>query len=88
MKGRSAEIIETLSRRKIDLCCCQETRWRGSANSCVRMLKGKDSRYKFFWAGNEAGTAGVGILLAEKWAENVINVKRYSDRAIVQDRVG
>ena len=30
MSGRSAEVVETLHRRKIDVCCVQETRWTGS----------------------------------------------------------
>jgi len=30
MSGRSAETVETLHRRKIDVCCVQETRWTGS----------------------------------------------------------
>ncbi|XP_048587465.1 uncharacterized protein LOC125570198 [Nematostella vectensis] len=41
---------------------------------------GKDTRYKFFWSGNDKGTGGVGILLAEKWVEHVLEVKRISDR--------
>ena len=27
MTGKSAEIAETMHRRKIDVCCIQETRW-------------------------------------------------------------
>ena len=30
MSGRSAEVVETLHRKKIDVCCVQETRWTGS----------------------------------------------------------
>ena len=30
MSGRSAEVVETLHRRKIDVCCVQETRWTGA----------------------------------------------------------
>ena len=36
--------------------------------------------YKFLWAGCEEGLAGVGILVAEKWIEKVIEVKRISER--------
>ena len=32
---------------------------------------GKDSIYKFFGIGNDKGTNGVGILLAEKWIDKV-----------------
>ena len=27
-KGRSAEVVETLARRNVDICCLQEVRWR------------------------------------------------------------
>ena len=41
MKGRCHEIVETMSRRSIDLCCVQETRSRGVS---ATMISGKDSR--------------------------------------------
>lgn len=47
------------------------------------MIQGKDSKYKFFWSGNKQGTAGIGILLAEKWIEKVFDVQRISDRIIM-----
>ena len=47
------------------------------------MLTGRESRYKFFWVGNDTGTGGVGLLLAEKWIDKVFDVKRYSDRVIL-----
>ena len=31
MRGRSSEIVETITRRNVDLCCVQEVRWRGSS---------------------------------------------------------
>ena len=77
MKGRSHEIVESLTRRRVDICCVQETRWRGGS---ARFITGKDSRYKFFWTGNTKGTNGVGLLVAEKWVEKVIQVDRISDR--------
>mgnify|MGYP001793858940 CR=1 FL=1 len=66
MRGRIGEIVETVSRRKIDLCCLQETRWKGGS---ARMLSEKVSRYKFFWIGNNKETGGVDILLAEKYVD-------------------
>jgi len=70
MRQKHSEVIETLSRRNIDICCAQETRWRGES---ARLLQGKDSKYKFFWQGNEDGFGGVGILIAEKWIPNVLS---------------
>ena len=80
MRGRSSEVVETISRRGIDLCCVQEVRWRGAS---ARFITGKNDRYKFFWVGNNAGTGGVGILLAEKRVEKVFDVNRVSDRILL-----
>ena len=80
MRGRSSEIVETITRRNIDLCCLQEVRWRGAS---ARHITGKDSRYKFFWVGNNQGTSGIGVLLAEKWVDKVYDIKRVSDRIML-----
>ena len=73
-------MVETLSRRKVDLCCVQKTRYQGGH---CRIIKGKDSGYKLFRCGNSKGTAGVGVFVAEKWIEKVFEVKRVSDRIIL-----
>ena len=35
-------------------------------------------KYKLFLMGNEAKTDGVGIFIAEKWADSVVRVERHS----------
>ena len=80
MRGRSSEIVETITRRNVNLCCVQEGRWRGAS---ARHITGKDSRYKFFWVGNNQGTSGIGVLLAEKWVDKVYDIKRVSDRIML-----
>ena len=60
LRGRVCEVVETLSRRKVDVCCIQETRYCGG--NC-RIIKGKDTRYKLYWSGNDKGTAGVGVFV-------------------------
>ena len=72
LKGRVCEVVETLSRRKADLCCVQESRYLGGH---CRIIMGKDSRYKLFWSGNSKGTAGVRVFVEEKWIEKVFEVK-------------
>ena len=44
MRGRANEVVETLGRRNIDICCIQESRWKGCS---VRLIKAKDFTYKF-----------------------------------------
>ena len=60
-------------RRRLDFCCVQETRWKGGS---ARMLVGEGFCYKFYWMGCEEGVSGVGVLVAERWIENVIEVRR------------
>lgn len=81
---RSAEIMETLTRRKVDICGVQEHRWRGGlAANQVRFLKGKNSKFKFFYCSQQSGLGGAGILIAESWVNQVCEVQRISDRIIL-----
>ena len=80
MRGRSGEVIETLERRKVDVCCVQEIRWRGAS---TRLITGKSCQYKMFWVGNNRGVGGVGILVHQKWIESIVDVKRVNDRLMM-----
>ena len=83
MRGRSGEVVETLTRRKIDICCVQEVRWRGAS---ARMITGKDSEYKMFWVGSKTGLGGVGILVSREWIEKIVDVKRVNERLMHDDK--
>ena len=39
-------VLETLTRRKVDVCCVQEVRWRDAS---IRLITGKNSKYKMGW---------------------------------------
>ena len=80
MRGRSGEVVEMAKRRKLDLCCVQETRWKGGS---AKMIGSDDGWYKFFWVGCEKGEAGVGVLVAAKWVNSVIEVRRVNERVMV-----
>ena len=80
LRGRVCEVVETLSCRKVDVSCIQETRYRGG--NC-RTIKGKDTRYKLFCSGNDKGIAGVEVFVAEGWIEKVFEVQKVSDRIIL-----
>ena len=82
-RGKEAEVVETVSRRRLDLCCLQETQWKSGENPKPIIITGKDSQYKFFFQGNEEGRGGVGILLAKKWWDHVRGCDRISDRILV-----
>ena len=82
MNKRCGEVTEMLRRRKKDFCCLQETRWKREGGKT-------EGAYKFFWKGCKEGTAGVGMMVAEKWVKNVLEVKRVNERImVVRVRVG
>ena len=80
LRGRASEVVETVSRRNIDICCLQDVRWRGAG---TRTITGKDTQYKLFWIGNQEGNGGVGVMLAEKWIQKAIHVNRANDRLMM-----
>lgn len=76
MRQHSCEVVETLTRRIVDVLFAGGKMKEASA----RMITCEDNEYKFFLAGNKDGIGGVGMMIAEKWLEKVIRVKRVSDR--------
>ena len=80
LRGGVCEVVETLSRRKVDVCCIQETRYRGG--NC-HTIKGKDTRYKLYWSRNNKDTSGLGVFVVEEWIEKVFDVQRVSDKIIL-----
>ena len=79
LTGRLGELVEALAERRMDVLCVQETRWR----SDCRLFGAIGKRYKLFLMGNESKTDGVGIFVAEKWADSVVRVERHSERILV-----
>ena len=87
LKSRGSEVVETMFRRRVDICAIQEHRWAGGIESNQsRTLKGKNSAYKFYWCGNKSGLGGAGFLLAEKLTNNVFEVHRVLGRILVLRR--
>ena len=54
----------------IDFCYAQDKRWKGES---VMMLCANGRRYPFFWQRCNKGTAGVGVFIAERWIDSVVN---------------
>ena len=77
LRGRINEVAETLERRKIAVCCLQETRYKAQG---TRLVVGKECKYKLFWSGDPSGMGGVGIMVAEDWISKIIAVNRVNSR--------
>ena len=63
-----------MERRNVDILCLQETKWKGSK---ARNIGGK---CKIFYNGADGRKNGIWIVLREKLAESVLQVKRVSVR--------
>ncbi|KAK3572565.1 hypothetical protein QTP86_000431 [Hemibagrus guttatus] len=65
-----------MERRKVDILCVQETRWKGSKARSI------GAGFKLFYYGVDSKRNGVGEVLKEEFVRNVLEVKRVSDRVM------
>jgi len=78
MSGKGREVVDLMERRKLEVLCLQETRWRG--NKARELGRG----FKLFYSGADGrGRNGVGIILSPNHKENVISVWRKNDRIML-----
>ena len=76
MTGRGQEVVDVMERRKINIMCVQEAKWKGSK---AREL---GNGLKLFYIGEDERGNGVGIILNDEMKKGVLSVKRRSDRII------
>ncbi|KAK3530930.1 hypothetical protein QTP70_006515 [Hemibagrus guttatus] len=76
MTGKGKELADMMERRKVDILCVQETRWKGSKARSI------GAGFKLFYYGVDSKRNGVGVVLKEEFVRNVLEVKRVSDRAM------
>ena len=73
LTGKSLELVKALHRHKISIVCVQETKWVGAK---AREIDG----YKLWYSGSTKAKNGVGILVVKDLADQVVEVRRKSDR--------
>ncbi|XP_021747807.1 craniofacial development protein 2-like [Chenopodium quinoa] len=84
LTGKSAEVVEVMKRRRVNIMCLQETRWTREG------ARGLVLGYKVWYVGQETshmnknGGArnGVGVILNERLSKEVIEVYRKNDKLI------
>ncbi|KAK3526050.1 hypothetical protein QTP70_012885 [Hemibagrus guttatus] len=76
MTGKGRELADVMERRKVDILCVQETRWKSSK------ARGIGAGFKLFYYGVDSKRNGVGVVLKEEFVRNVLEVKRVSDRVM------
>lgn len=74
MTGKGREIAESFKKRRVDIACIQETRWKGA--------KARDigDGYKMFYNGTRTNRNGVAIVVSERLRDCVNEINRISDR--------
>ncbi|XP_063389078.1 uncharacterized protein LOC134674852 [Cydia fagiglandana] len=76
MTGRSLELSEILKKREINICCIQETKWKGSKSRDI------GHGYQLVYHGTETKRNGVAVALDQDLKQRIINIERKSDRLI------
>ncbi|KAK3554524.1 hypothetical protein QTP70_024430, partial [Hemibagrus guttatus] len=76
MTGKGRELADMMERRKVDILCVQETRWKGSKARSI------GAGFKLFYYGVDSKRNGVGVVLKEEFVRNVLEVKRVSNRVM------
>ncbi|KAG2463133.1 CFDP2 protein, partial [Polypterus senegalus] len=77
MTGERGELADIMERRKVDILCVQETKWKGSKARWI------GSGFKLFYHGVDGRRNGVGVILKEQHVKSVVVVKRMSDRIMI-----
>ncbi|KAK3511003.1 hypothetical protein QTP70_029015 [Hemibagrus guttatus] len=73
---QSRELADMMERRKVDILCVQENRWKGNKARSI------GAGFKLFYYGVDSKRNGVGVVLKEEFVRNVLEVKRVSDRVM------
>ena len=74
MTGKGRELADMMLKRKVDILCVQETKWKGSKARNI------GDGCKIFYHGEDGRRNGVGVILSEEYIGRVLEVKRVSDR--------
>ncbi|VDP12842.1 unnamed protein product [Heligmosomoides polygyrus] len=74
LTGRSREVADLMKRRRIQVLCLQETRWKGAKAREI------GEGVKLYYNGEDTKRNGVGIAVAESLKDSVAAVQRINDR--------
>ena len=76
MTGKGREVADLVERRKLDILCMQETRWKGEKARCT------DGGYKLWYCGSGNKKNDVGIILQMEHVDRVVELWRVTDKII------
>jgi exonuclease III len=78
LTGKLREVVDTMIRRRVNILCVQEMKWKGQ-----KAKKVKDIGFKLWYTGNTPTKNDVGIVLDKSLKDGVVDIKRQGDRIIL-----
>nr|GEW11148.1 hypothetical protein [Tanacetum cinerariifolium] len=76
LTGKFLELVDTLRRKKVDIACFQETKWKG-------LHTREGNQYKIWYSGSATARNRVGVVVAPYLKDKVVQVFRISDRIML-----
>ena len=78
LTGKLRELVDTATRRRVNILCVQETKWKGQKAKEV-----DNTGFKLWYTGTVANRNGVGVLIDKSLKNGVVGVRRQGDRIIL-----
>ncbi|GKD87574.1 craniofacial development protein 2 [Tanacetum coccineum] len=76
LTGKFLELVDALKRKKVDIACFQETKWKG-------LHTREGNQYKLWYSGSTIARNGVGVILALNLDDKVVQVTNISNRIMM-----
>jgi len=78
LTGKLRELGDVATRRRVNILCVQETKWKGQKAKEV-----DNTSFKLWYTGTAANKNGVGVLIDKSLKDGVVDVRRLGDRIIL-----
>jgi hypothetical protein len=78
LTSKLREIVDTMIRRRVNILCVQETKWKGQ-----KVKEVEYTGFKFWYTGTMTNKNGVGIMLDKSLKDGVVDIKRQGDMIIL-----
>jgi len=78
LTGKLRELVDTATRRRVNILCVQETKWKGQKAKEV-----DNTGFKLWYTGTVANRNGVGVLIDKSLKNGVVGVRRQGDGIIL-----
>ena len=76
--GKLRELVDTATRRRVNILCVQETKWKSQKAKEVN-----NTCFKLWYTGTVANRNGVGVLIDKSLKNGVVGVRRQADMIIL-----